>query len=98
CAHTLVAEERGRREERKVVSVLFCDLVGSTARAHAADPEDVSRRLTAYHAAAVWWRSSSAMPLSGFGARRRCTRMTRSELCGPALRSSRRSVLRYGSR
>jgi len=52
CAHALVAEERGRREERKVVSVLFCDLVGSTARAHAADPEDVSRRLTAYHAAA----------------------------------------------
>jgi len=28
-------------EERKVVSVLFCDLVGFTAASEAADPEDV---------------------------------------------------------
>jgi class 3 adenylate cyclase len=28
-------------EERKVVSVLFCDLVGFMAAAGAADPEDV---------------------------------------------------------
>jgi len=31
--------------------VLFCDLVGFTASAHAADPEDVCWRLTAYHVA-----------------------------------------------
>ncbi|GAA3591529.1 ATP-binding protein [Kribbella ginsengisoli] len=35
-------------EERKVVSVLFCDLVGFTAAAEAADPEDVRRWLTPY--------------------------------------------------
>jgi hypothetical protein len=28
-------------EERKVVTVLFCDLVGFTARSDRADPEDV---------------------------------------------------------
>ena len=39
------------REERKVVSVLFCDLVGFTATTQAADPEDVSRMLEAYHVA-----------------------------------------------
>ena len=32
------------REERKVVTVLFCDLVGFTARAEQLDPEDVRRR------------------------------------------------------
>ena len=30
-----------RRRERKVVSVLFCDLVGFTAQAESMDPEDV---------------------------------------------------------
>ena len=33
------------REERKVVSVLFCDLVGITAASDAADPEDVQARI-----------------------------------------------------
>lgn len=32
------------------MSVLFCDLVGFTAGAHGADPEDTSRTLGAYHA------------------------------------------------
>jgi class 3 adenylate cyclase/tetratricopeptide (TPR) repeat protein len=36
-------------EERKVVSVLFCDLVGFTAASEAADPEDVRARLLPYH-------------------------------------------------
>jgi class 3 adenylate cyclase/tetratricopeptide (TPR) repeat protein len=36
------------REERKVVTCLFCDLVGFTASSEAADPEDVDRMLTAY--------------------------------------------------
>jgi class 3 adenylate cyclase/tetratricopeptide (TPR) repeat protein len=37
------------REERKVVSVLFADLVGSTAAAEGLDPEDVRARLGRYH-------------------------------------------------
>src|SRR5262245_17197839 len=37
-------------EERKVVSVLFCDLVGFTADSEQADPEDVRARLRPYHA------------------------------------------------
>jgi class 3 adenylate cyclase len=37
------------REERKVVSVLFCDLVGFTAASAAVDPEDVRARLRPYH-------------------------------------------------
>jgi class 3 adenylate cyclase/tetratricopeptide (TPR) repeat protein len=37
-------------EERKVVSVLFADLVGSTASADGADPEDIQARLRPYYA------------------------------------------------
>jgi class 3 adenylate cyclase len=37
-------------EERKVVTALFCDLVGFTATSEAADPEDIDRMLTAYFA------------------------------------------------
>src|ERR671928_834583 len=36
-------------EERKVVSVLFCDLVGFTAASEQADPEDVRARIRPYH-------------------------------------------------
>jgi Adenylate and Guanylate cyclase catalytic domain len=36
-------------EERKVVTVLFCDLVGFTARSDQADPEDVRAFLRPYH-------------------------------------------------
>jgi class 3 adenylate cyclase/tetratricopeptide (TPR) repeat protein len=52
CGARLAGDSAGVLEERKVVSVLFCDLVGFTASAHAADPEDVSRELARYHAAA----------------------------------------------
>src|SRR5216683_3195487 len=38
------------QEERKVVSVLFCDLVGFTAASEHADPEDVRARIRPYHA------------------------------------------------
>jgi class 3 adenylate cyclase/tetratricopeptide (TPR) repeat protein len=38
------------REERKLVSVLFVDIVGSTARAHGADPEDIRDLLRRFHA------------------------------------------------
>src|SRR5205809_2432359 len=37
-------------EERKVVTVLFADLVGFTARAEQLDPEDVRALLAPYHA------------------------------------------------
>jgi class 3 adenylate cyclase/tetratricopeptide (TPR) repeat protein len=37
------------QEERKVVSVLFCDLVGFTAASDTADPEDVRARIRPYH-------------------------------------------------
>jgi class 3 adenylate cyclase/tetratricopeptide (TPR) repeat protein len=37
-------------EERKVVTVLFCDLVGFTARSDTADPEDVRATIRPFHA------------------------------------------------
>jgi len=40
------------QQERKLVSILFVDLVGSTGRADGADPEDVRDSLQAYHEAA----------------------------------------------
>jgi class 3 adenylate cyclase len=47
CATALSPE--AQREERKVVTCLFCDLVGFTARAERMDPEDVRRVLQPYH-------------------------------------------------
>jgi class 3 adenylate cyclase len=38
------------REERKIVSVVFADLAGSTEHAERLDPEDVRAILSAYHA------------------------------------------------
>src|SRR5512132_1738277 len=38
------------RQERKIVTVLFCDLVGFTSRAEAMDPEDVAALLAPYQA------------------------------------------------
>ena len=38
------------QEERKVVTILFCDLMGFTAASEAADPEDVRSRIRPYHA------------------------------------------------
>src|SRR5207302_9149415 len=37
------------REERKIVTVLFADLVGFTSRAEQMDPEDVRALLAPYH-------------------------------------------------
>jgi hypothetical protein len=48
CSAPLAAPARALAEERKVVSVLFCDLVGFTASSESADPEDVDRMLSAY--------------------------------------------------
>jgi class 3 adenylate cyclase len=42
-------EETARREERRIVSVVFVDLVGFTSRSEQLDPEDVRAILTPYH-------------------------------------------------
>ena len=49
CGAPLLAGWRSLDEERKVVSALFCDVVGSTERAEAVDPEDVRRVLQPYY-------------------------------------------------
>src|ERR671938_388530 len=48
CGAPLDAPQR--REERKVVTVLFADLVGFTSRAERLDPEDVRATLSPYYA------------------------------------------------
>jgi class 3 adenylate cyclase/tetratricopeptide (TPR) repeat protein len=50
CGTALAEPPRAAAEERKVVSVLFVDLVGFTAASEDADPEDVRARLRPYHA------------------------------------------------
>jgi class 3 adenylate cyclase len=50
CGSPLDGEARPLREERKVVTVLFADLVGFTARSERMDPEDVQRLLQPHHA------------------------------------------------
>jgi class 3 adenylate cyclase/tetratricopeptide (TPR) repeat protein len=50
CGTALGNGSQPQAEERKVVSILFVDLVGFTARSHAADPEDVRAALGPYHA------------------------------------------------
>jgi class 3 adenylate cyclase/tetratricopeptide (TPR) repeat protein len=52
CGAPLAAAPAPLPEERKVVSALFCDLVGFTATSEGADPEDVDRMLTVYFAMA----------------------------------------------
>ena len=49
CGSALAVAGPARREERKVVTVVFADLVGSTARAERLDPEDVRAILAPYH-------------------------------------------------
>ena len=50
CGTRFAAEPAAAREERKVVTVLFCDLVGFTSRSEQLDPEEVSATLAPYHA------------------------------------------------
>src|SRR5436190_14694924 len=50
CGAALGEPHADAGEERKVVSVLFVDLVGFTAASERADPEDVRARLRPYHA------------------------------------------------
>jgi len=49
CGAPLHAAPTPPVEERKVVTVLFCDLVGFTAASEDADPEDVRARIRPYH-------------------------------------------------
>jgi len=50
CATPLLEQPaRATREERKTVSIVFCDLVGFTEASEQADPEDVRARLIPYH-------------------------------------------------
>jgi len=48
CGAALGTED-ARREERRIVSVVFVDLVGFTSRSEQLDPEDVRAILTPYH-------------------------------------------------
>jgi class 3 adenylate cyclase/tetratricopeptide (TPR) repeat protein len=50
CGAALTPAAESAREERKVVTILFTDLVGSTARAEGLDPEDVRATLSRYYA------------------------------------------------
>jgi hypothetical protein len=87
----LATGEVGQREERKVVTALFCDLVGFTSLSETADPEDVNTMLDAYstmvraqiETTAASFRSSSATPWWACSAYRLRTRTTRSGRYGP---------------
>jgi class 3 adenylate cyclase len=48
CGAALVAAVEPPRETRKVVTVLFCDVVGSTALGEATDPEALRARMRRY--------------------------------------------------
>src|SRR5919204_1114823 len=50
CASPLQRDARPLGEERKIVTVVFIDLVGFTAQAEQLDPEDVRGMLSPYHA------------------------------------------------
>ena len=50
CGTRLEQDAETAREERKVVTVLFADLVGFTSRSEQLDPEDVRAVLEPYHA------------------------------------------------
>src|SRR6266576_360518 len=50
CGAELDAAVAPAREERKVITVLFADLVGFTSRAEKLDPEDVRALLSPYYA------------------------------------------------
>jgi class 3 adenylate cyclase len=50
CSAPLDAAADVRAEERKVVTVLFCDVVGFTSASEQADPEDVRARMQPYYA------------------------------------------------
>jgi len=70
------------RRERKVVTVLFADLVGFTTQAEQLDPEDVEAILRPYHerlryelerwggTVRAWRQATSSTPRHGFSPQR----------------------------
>src|SRR2546423_11298798 len=48
CGFSLAVSGPGAREQRKTVTVLFCDLTGSTALGETLDPERLRTLLGAY--------------------------------------------------
>jgi class 3 adenylate cyclase len=50
CTAPIAGPQPPMLEERKIVSILFCDLVGFTAASEQQDPEDVRARIRPYHA------------------------------------------------
>jgi len=51
CGAALTDAPQPRREERRIVTVVFVDLVGFTAQSERLDPEDVQAFLSPYHQA-----------------------------------------------
>src|SRR5919202_5516094 len=49
CGRPLAGAKASSREERRIVTIIFVDLVGFTARAETLDPEDVRAVLAPYH-------------------------------------------------
>src|SRR5690349_20329916 len=49
CGAALTGAPQPRREERRIVTVVFVDLVGFTAQSERLDPEDVQAFLSPYH-------------------------------------------------
>jgi class 3 adenylate cyclase len=49
CGRPLAGGKPASREERRIVTVIFVDLVGFTSRAETLDPEDVRAILAPYH-------------------------------------------------
>src|SRR5438445_3506304 len=94
------------RKERKIVTVLFADLVGFTARAEQLDPEDVEAILRPYHERLRYelerfggtvekFIGDAVMALSVRPLR---TRTIRSALCGRPSRSGTGRAKRRASR
>ena len=50
CLHCGAPLSAPAGQERRLVTVVFCDLVGFTRRSDRADPEDVHATLRAFHA------------------------------------------------
>jgi hypothetical protein len=72
CGASLTAVPTRQGDERRVVTVLFCDLVGFTASSDQADPEDVFARLSGWPRRARCSPGStpagwSPRPTGGFG-------------------------------
>ena len=88
-AASLATDDATERESLKTVTIVFCDLTGSTSLGERLDAESLRSLLSPYFtemeavvaATAAWWRSSSAMRSWRCSACRCCTRTTPSARC-----------------